>query len=36
MVKVADTLRIVQQGSVRLYIGYTMIAMVIVLIWGGL
>jgi len=36
MVKLADTLRIVQQGSVRLYIGYTMIAMVIVLIWGGL
>ncbi|SHK43473.1 Formate hydrogenlyase subunit 3/Multisubunit Na+/H+ antiporter, MnhD subunit [Selenomonas ruminantium] len=36
MVRLADTLRIVQQGSVRLYIGYTMIAMVIVLIWGGM
>jgi hydrogenase-4 component B len=36
MIKAADTLRIVQQGSVRLYIGYTMIAMVIVLIWGGM
>ncbi|MCR5757712.1 MAG: NADH-quinone oxidoreductase subunit E [Selenomonas sp.] len=36
VVKLAEALRIVQQGSVRLYIGYTMIAMVIVLLWGGM
>jgi hydrogenase-4 component B len=34
LVRLADGLRVVQQGSVRLYIGYTMLAMVLVLIWG--
>lgn len=34
MVELASFLRIVQQGSVRMYIGYTMVAMVVVLIWG--
>lgn len=34
MVNLASFLRIVQQGSVRMYIGYTMAAMVLVLIWG--
>ena len=32
LVRLADGLRVVQQGSVRLYIGYTMLAMVLVLI----
>ena len=34
LVRLAELLRVVQQGSVRLYIGYTMLAMVLVLIWG--
>ena len=34
MVRLSAFLHLVQQGSVRLYIGYTMIAMVAVLIWG--
>lgn len=34
LVKFASLLRMIQQGSVRLYIGYTMIAMVLVLLWG--
>ena len=34
MVRLSSFLHLVQQGSVRLYIGYTMIAMVAVLIWG--
>lgn len=34
MVNLASFLRIVQQGSVRMYIGYTMAAMVLVLILG--
>lgn len=34
VVRSADTMRALQQGSVRLYIGYTMIAMIAVLIWG--
>ncbi|MDD6134467.1 MAG: NADH-quinone oxidoreductase subunit E, partial [Selenomonadaceae bacterium] len=34
MVRLSSLLHLLQQGSVRLYIGYTMIAMVAVLIWG--
>lgn len=34
MVRASSTLLMIQQGSVRLYIAYTMIAMVIVLLWG--
>ncbi len=34
MVKTSEFMRVIQQGSVRLYIAYTMIAMVVVLIWG--
>jgi len=34
LVRLAEVLRGVQQGSVRLYIGYTMLAMVLVLVWG--
>ena len=34
LVRLAEVLRVVQQGSVRVYIGYTMVAMVLVLIWG--
>ena len=34
LVHTADGLRTLQQGSVRLYIGYLMFAMVAVLIWG--
>lgn len=34
MVRLSSFLHLVQQGSVRLYIGYTMIAMAAVLIWG--
>lgn len=34
IVQSANTLRRIQQGSVRLYIGYTMVAMLLVLIWG--
>lgn len=34
MVRLSSTLLMIQQGSVRLYIAYTMIAMVAVLLWG--
>lgn len=34
MVRISSTLLMIQQGSVRLYIAYTMIAMVAVLLWG--
>ena len=34
VVRAADAMLALQQGSVRLYIGYTMIAMIAVLIWG--
>lgn len=34
MVRLSSFLHLVQQGSVRLYIGYTMLAMVAVLLWG--
>ncbi len=34
MVRMSSFLHLLQQGSVRLYIGYTMLAMVAVLIWG--
>lgn len=34
IVRLAKGLRRIQQGSVRLYIGYTMVAMLFVLIWG--
>ncbi len=34
MIGMSSWLRLVQQGNVRLYIGYIMLAMVAVLIWG--
>ncbi|BEU87906.1 hydrogenase 4 subunit B [Selenomonas sp. TAMA-11512] len=34
VVRLANTIRRIQQGSVRLYIGYTMVAMLLVLLWG--
>ena len=36
LVKSASFLRKIQAGSVRIYIGYVMVAMVLVLIWGAL
>lgn len=36
MIRSAEFLRKLQQGSVRLYIGYTMLAMVVVLLWGAM
>ena len=36
LVKTASFLRIFQAGSVRIYIGYVMVAMVLVLIWGAM
>lgn len=36
LVKTASFLRRIQAGSVRIYIGYVMVAMVLVLIWGAL
>ena len=36
LVKTASFLRRIQEGSVRIYIGYVMVAMVLVLIWGAL
>ena len=36
MIRSAEFLRKLQQGSVRLYIGYTMLAMVAVLLWGAM
>lgn len=36
IVHAANVLRRIQQGSVRLYIGYTMTAMLLVLLWGVL
>ncbi|MFQ9523166.1 MAG: hypothetical protein ACLR2G_06345 [Phascolarctobacterium faecium] len=36
MVWSASFLRRIQQGSVRLYISYVMVAMLLVLIWGAL
>ena len=34
LVTASSTMRQLQAGSVRLYIGYTMAAMLLVLIWG--
>mgnify|MGYP003311941836 CR=1 FL=1 len=34
MIRAASMIHAVQQGSVRLYIGYTMAAMIAVLVWG--
>ena len=34
-VKISAVLRHLQQGSVRVYVGYVMAAMVAVLIWGA-
>ena len=36
LVKTASFLRRIQAGSVRIYIGYVMVAMVLVLIWGAM
>jgi hydrogenase-4 component B len=36
LIRSAEILRKLQQGSVRLYIGYTMLAMVVVLLWGAM
>lgn len=36
LVKSASFLRRIQAGSVRIYIGYVMVAMVLVLIWGAI
>ena len=36
LVKSASFLRKIQAGSIRIYIGYIMVAMVLVLIWGAL
>ena len=36
MVWSASFLRRIQQGSVRLYISYVMVAMLLVLIWGAM
>ncbi|MGL5207356.1 MAG: proton-conducting transporter membrane subunit [Acidaminococcaceae bacterium] len=36
LVKTASFLRKIQAGSVRIYIGYVMVAMVLVLIWGAM
>ena len=36
LVKTASFLRRIQAGSIRVYIGYVMVAMVLVLIWGAL
>lgn len=36
LVKAAAFLRQIQTGSVRLYVGYVMVAMILVLIWGAM
>ncbi len=36
LVMTASVLRKIQQGSVRLYIGYAMVALIIVLVWGAM
>ena len=35
-VSVSNFLRRLQQGSVRLYVAYVMVAMMLVLVWGAL
>ena len=35
-VSISNFLRRLQQGSVRLYVAYVMVAMMLVLVWGAL